>query len=158
MVNVKNIQPISSHVCSTLITFGDMGLIKYVEIRFRPSLLIVFQIVFCFKKIRRAGKTRIPVCMLQFLKTIFYSQNTRRIRKTREHFNLVPSFVCFEKHIEHKTLNSNDKKSFQKIPKLCFLCFQKLFLKQFFKNSFKRHEPNKPISLFFCFKKNTKFR
>ena len=93
---------------------------------------------------------------LQFLKTILCSQNIRRIKKTGEHFNLVPSFVCFEKHIEPKTLNLNDKNSFQKNTKMMFFVFSKVVLKTnfqnsvlcVFKNSFKRHEPNMPISLF----------
>ena len=99
------------------IALGDLGLIKYVGIRFRSSLLIIFQTVFCFEKTNRAGKTRIPVYLVTVFENYLCSQNTRRKRKTGEHFNLVPSFVCFEKHIEHKTLNSNDNNSFQKIPK-----------------------------------------
>ena len=83
MVKVKNIQPISSHVCSTLITFGDMGLIKYVGIRFRHSLLIVFQIVFCFKKIRRAGETRIPVCMVIVFENYFLFSKHKENKKNK---------------------------------------------------------------------------
>ena len=117
MIKVKNINLLAHMFAQPFIAFGDLGLIKYVGIRFWPSLLIVFQTVFCFeKKQGEQGKPEYRYVWLQFLKVIFYSQNTRTM-KTEDRFNLVPFFVCFEKHIKHKTLNSNDKNSFQKIQK-----------------------------------------
>ena len=65
------------------ITFGDMGLIKYVGIRFRPSLLIVFQIVFCFGKTRRAGKTQIPVCLVTVFENYFMFSKHKENKKNR---------------------------------------------------------------------------
>ena len=50
MVKVKNINLLAHMFAQPFIAFGDLGLIKYVGIRFRPSLLIVFQTVFYFEK------------------------------------------------------------------------------------------------------------
>ena len=52
------------------IDFGDLGLIKSVEKIFRPSLLIVFEIVLSFEKKREKGKSEYRYVWLYFLKNI----------------------------------------------------------------------------------------
>ena len=64
-----------------------------------------------------------------FLKTVFCSKKQGEQGK---HGCLVPSFLLFRK--TQKTLNQENKNSFQRTSKVFFLFFQKLFSRTVFKN------------------------
>ena len=84
---------------------------------------------------------------LYFLKLFFVFKNEEKKKKLKRTY-LVFFFFFVLKNIRKKILNSKNKNSFQKIPKILFL----IFLKTTFKNNFKKYKANKPtnIKFFYC--------
>ena len=77
---------------------------------------------------------KLRACLVSIFENCFMFSKIRRTRKKRK-ARLVPCLLLFRKiQRTQKILNQNNKNSFQRTPKWCFLCFHKPFSITVFKN------------------------